>query len=44
MVTIFSGLASKPVARVFWFGPQNQQLMFGDLGTKITVTIFWFEA
>jgi hypothetical protein len=39
---IFCGLASKPVARIFWFGPQNQQLRFGDLGLKITVTVSWF--
>jgi hypothetical protein len=55
VVTVFSGLASKPVemvspglaskpvARVFWFGPQNWQLRFGDLGLKITVTVSWFE-
>jgi hypothetical protein len=51
VVTIFSGLASKPVATVSpgltsklvaWvsrFGPQNQQLRFGDLGLKITATV-----
>jgi hypothetical protein len=27
---------------VYWFGPQNQQLRFGDLGRKITTMIFWF--
>jgi hypothetical protein len=32
-------LASKLLARVSWFGPQNQQLWFGDLAHKITVTI-----
>jgi hypothetical protein len=30
------------VARVFRFGPQNQQLQFGDLGLKITTTVSWF--
>jgi hypothetical protein len=29
--------------RVFWFGPQNRQLWFGDLGLKITTTVSWFE-
>jgi hypothetical protein len=33
---VFSGLASKSVARVSRFGPQNRQLRFGDLGHKIT--------
>jgi hypothetical protein len=28
--------------RVSWFGPQNQQLRFGDLGLKITATISSF--
>jgi hypothetical protein len=28
--------------RVFWFGPQNQQLWFGDLGLKITAVVSWF--
>jgi hypothetical protein len=37
----FSGMASKPVARVFRFGPQNWQLRFGDLGLKITATVSW---
>jgi hypothetical protein len=36
------GLASKPVARVSRFGPQNRQLRFGDLGLKITVMVSWF--
>jgi hypothetical protein len=36
------GLASKPLALVSWFGPQNQQLRFGDLTHKITVTVSWF--
>jgi hypothetical protein len=35
-------LASKPVATVSRFGPQNQQLRFGDLGLKITETFSWF--
>jgi hypothetical protein len=25
--------------RVSWFGPQNRQLWFGDLGLKITATV-----
>jgi hypothetical protein len=37
-----SGLASKPLGQVFWFGPQNRQLRFGDLGLKITAMISWF--
>jgi hypothetical protein len=49
--TVFSGLASKPVAmvspslalklvaRVFRFEPQNRQLRFGDLVLKITATV-----
>jgi hypothetical protein len=41
--TIFSGLTSKPVARVFQFGPQNRQHQFGDLCIKITATVSWFE-
>jgi hypothetical protein len=41
--TVFSGLVSKPVARVFWFGPQNWQLQFSDLSIKITTTIYWFS-
>jgi hypothetical protein len=36
------GLASKPLARVSWFGPQNRQLRFGDLAHEITVTVSWF--
>jgi hypothetical protein len=27
---------------VFWFGHQNQQLWFGDLGLKFTATVSWF--
>jgi hypothetical protein len=52
--TVFSGFASKPmvmispslvlklVAQVSCFGPQNQQLRFGDLDLKITATVSWF--
>jgi hypothetical protein len=29
--------------RVFRFGPQNQQVRFGDYGPKITVMVSWFE-
>jgi hypothetical protein len=36
------GLASKLVAQVSRFGPQNQQIRFGDLGLKITMTVSWF--
>jgi hypothetical protein len=42
VATIFSGLASKPVAHISQFGPQNRQLRFGDLGLKITATVSWF--
>jgi hypothetical protein len=39
----FLGWASKPRWwRIFWFGPQNRQLQFGDLGLKITVMVSWF--
>jgi hypothetical protein len=31
------------VVEVPRFGPQNQQLRFGDLGLNITVTVFYFE-
>jgi hypothetical protein len=37
-----SGLASKPLHRVSRFGSQNPQLRFGDLGLKITTTVFLF--
>jgi hypothetical protein len=37
-----SGLTSKPLGRVYMFGPQNQQLRFGDLCLKITMTVSWF--
>jgi hypothetical protein len=40
--TISTGLASKPLARVFQFGPQSQQLRFDDLAHKITAMISWF--
>jgi hypothetical protein len=30
------------VVEGFRFGPQNQQLWFGDLGLKITATVSWF--
>jgi hypothetical protein len=36
------GLASKPLVRVSRFGPQNRQQLFGDLGLKITMMVFWF--
>jgi hypothetical protein len=36
------GLASKPLAWVSRFGPQNRQLRFGDLAHKITTTVSWF--
>jgi hypothetical protein len=25
--------------QIFWFGPQNRQLRFGDFGHKITATV-----
>jgi hypothetical protein len=37
-----SGLASKPVATVSRFAPQNRQLWFSDLGFKITAMVYWF--
>jgi hypothetical protein len=39
---VFFGFASKLVARVSWFEPQNWQFRFGDLSLKITVTVSWF--
>jgi hypothetical protein len=51
---IFSGLTLKPWRqrlpvwpqnwwlRVFWFGPQDRQLRFDDLGLKITTVVSWF--
>jgi hypothetical protein len=38
-VMVSPGLASKSVARVFRFWPQNWQLWFGDLGIKIIATV-----
>jgi hypothetical protein len=38
-----SCLASKPLGRVSWFGPQNWQLRFGDLELKITTTVSLFR-
>jgi hypothetical protein len=35
-------MASKPLGRVSWSGPQNWQLLFGNLGLKITATVSWF--
>jgi hypothetical protein len=42
VATVSPSLASKSVARVFRFGPQNWQLRFSDLGLKITMTVSWF--
>jgi hypothetical protein len=39
---VFSSLASKLVAQVSRFGPQNRQLWCGDLGLKIIATVSWF--
>jgi hypothetical protein len=36
------GLASKQLAWISRFGPQNRQLWFGDLAHKITMMVFWF--
>jgi hypothetical protein len=36
------GLASKQLARVSQFGPQNWQLRFGNLAQKITMMVSWF--
>jgi hypothetical protein len=33
-------LASKPLARVSRFGPQNRQLRFNDLAHKIIIMVF----
>jgi hypothetical protein len=38
-----SSLASKPLARVSWFGPQNRQLRFGDLAHKLNVMVSHFR-
>jgi hypothetical protein len=43
VATVSPSLASKLVARVSRFGPQNSQQRFGDLGLKITATVSWFE-
>jgi hypothetical protein len=53
VVTICQLFGHKTIAMFSWFGPQNQGpqfggltskplLWFGDLGLKITVTVFWF--
>jgi hypothetical protein len=42
VATVSLGLASKLVATVSQFGPQNRQLQFDDLSLKITATDFWF--
>jgi hypothetical protein len=34
VVMVSPGLTSKLVAQIFWFGLQNRQLRFGDLGLK----------
>jgi hypothetical protein len=39
LVTVSPGLASKLVAQVSRFEPQNWQLQFGDLELKITATV-----
>jgi hypothetical protein len=33
----------KTTMTVSWFGPQNQDRQFDDLGPKITVMISWFR-
>jgi hypothetical protein len=35
-------LTLKSVVTVFWFGPQNRQLRFGDLSHKINAIVSWF--
>jgi hypothetical protein len=42
VVTDFSCLTSKLMARVSRFRPQNRHLQFGDLDIKITVIFSWF--
>jgi hypothetical protein len=42
VATVSLGLASKPVTHVSQFGPQNRQLGFDDLVLKITTMISWF--
>jgi hypothetical protein len=39
---VFSGLASKPVTRVFRFVPQNRRFRFDDLCLKFITTVCWF--
>jgi hypothetical protein len=41
-MTVSPDLASKPVAQISQFGPQNRQLRFGDLCLKITAMFSWF--
>jgi hypothetical protein len=41
-VMVSGGLASKLVVTFFWFGPQNQWLLFDDFGLKITTMISQF--
>jgi hypothetical protein len=36
---VFFSLILKPVVQVSQFGPQNQQLRFGDFNLKITAPI-----
>jgi hypothetical protein len=38
----FCGLVSKPLALVFWFGPQNWHMRFSDLAHKITMAVSSF--
>jgi hypothetical protein len=42
VTTVFFSLASKPVAQVSPFVPQNRQLRFDDLSLKIIATVSWF--
>jgi hypothetical protein len=39
-LTVSPGFVSKLVAMVSWFGPENQGRWFGDLGFKITTSVF----
>jgi hypothetical protein len=41
--TVSLGLASKLMAWISRFMPQNRQRRFGNLGLKITATVSWFE-
>jgi hypothetical protein len=50
VVSVSPGLTLKPVVGFLvelqnqvWFGPQNRQLRFDDLGLKITTIISWFD-